>query len=77
MVSNFKHFWKRNGAGLLVFAAFLSFLFNNHYMFGTIAALMLTVPCGLKIVNNTKWLWNLRQLYFALIAMLQFSFEIL
>jgi len=75
-LSQFKQFWRKNGAGLLVFACFFSILFGNHYVWGVIAALMLTVPCGLKAVNNTPWLWKLRQLYFALIAITQFYFEL-
>lgn len=61
--------WRKKGAFIIVVSMIVSCFFSCIAV-GVLEILMLTVPCGLKKVNNNRWLWNLRQLYFLSVGLL-------
>ncbi len=67
--------WKRHGAkvilALFIISAFISTLFA-----GVCCLSMITIPCGVKKINDVKWMWYTRQIYFILVGALLIYFGI-
>jgi hypothetical protein len=58
--------WKRYGAWIIVCLQLITGEFHLYVAFGIVLGLMITVPCGIAIINKTMWLWYLRQAFFLL-----------
>jgi len=59
----FRKAWRAYGALFVVIIQW-SFLFWLPIVSGIATMLMVTVPCGMKTVNENKWLWYPRQALF-------------
>lgn len=62
-------YWRKYGVFFILISVILEAFFCNCIVLGLTMALMLTVPCGISYINNYKWLWYLRQLYFAIVSL--------
>jgi hypothetical protein len=62
-------FWKRYGA-LIILCLIPIALFIDIKVYGVVIGLMLTVPCGIKEINNNWYLWYPRQFYFLGLSLL-------
>lgn len=68
----FRKGWRKWGASFLFFSLVISVIISWDIGVGICCLMMLTVPCGIKKVNTVKWIWYSRQLFFLLLAILNF-----
>lgn len=64
-VSKYKPYY---GLGMLTLQLLAMLLFNNTVV-GLVMLLWLFVPCGIKIINQNKLLWFIRQLVFLTVSL--------
>ncbi len=60
--------WRKYAPLPLLITQMMGFYINNPYLFGVTSVLWLTIPCGIKIINNKWYLWYPRQIIFATLA---------
>jgi hypothetical protein len=71
-----KHFWRMYGSLVLLLVMLIGVVFMKFeiqyggLIIGASDVLMLTVPCGISIVNSNKILWYIRQCFFLLFGIL-------
>lgn len=62
--------WRKYAALPILIAQILTLTYCNQIIYGLVVALWLTVPCGMKTVNNNKFLWYPRQLLFFIASLI-------
>lgn len=62
--------WRKYAALPILIAQILTSIYCSQIVYGSVLALWLTVPCGIKAVNRYKWLWYPRQALFGLMSAL-------
>jgi hypothetical protein len=68
IMRSFRKHWRKHGAKYCLWIM-IAGIWSAKIVGGTML-LMLTVPCGIQIINTDKRLWYLRQLFFAGIGLL-------
>lgn len=64
-MKKFIKYWRKYGVILLL----LMIVFGNSIVGCAGTFLMLTVPCGFKVINKNWWLWYPRQIFFLYFAL--------
>ncbi len=64
--------WRKYGSIPILTAQIICDSLFGHYVSGAVILLFLTIPCGIKIINQKWYLWYPRQLLWIYIAAVQF-----
>lgn len=57
--------WRNDGVWVLIFISILSLCYAIPMWCAGVAFLLaMTIPCGIPLINENKWLWWTRQLFF-------------
>lgn len=58
---NYLKIWRKYGSKLIFTLSVLGFMFNNLNLIIISLIMMLTIPCGIMLINKIPVLWNFRQ----------------
>lgn len=58
---SYLRYWRKHGSKLIFILSVLGLIFNNLALIIMSLIMMLTIPCGIMLINKISVLWNFRQ----------------